>query len=109
VIGGVVQVEGRSIITGTSRAESNLKDHREKSRIVEGDQVFSESAGEIGGVIPTGPIAARSNSGEAFLSGIGEKTGIVPVLWLESELKVDPGAKMIREESEVLQRWSVDR
>jgi hypothetical protein len=57
-------VEGRSIMARTSKAESNLEDHREKSRIVEGDQVLWAYVGVIGGVIHTGWIAAGSNSGE---------------------------------------------
>jgi hypothetical protein len=77
-MGGVVQAEGRSVIARTNKAESNLKDHKEKSRIAEGDQVLWASVGVIGGVVHTGRIAAGSNSGEAFLGDLG-----VPgsVLW----------------------------
>jgi hypothetical protein len=62
-------MEGRPIMARTSKAESNLEDHREKPRIVEGDQVLWAYVGVIGGVIHAGRIAAGSNGGESTSVG----------------------------------------
>ena len=55
-----------------SKAEPNLKDHREKSGIVEGDQVQWAYVGVIGGVIHADRIAAVSNNRESFLRNLRE-------------------------------------
>jgi hypothetical protein len=96
-------------MAGTSKAESSLEDHREKSRKVEGDQVLWVYVGVIGGVIQAGWIAAGSNNGEFTLSDTGAEIMTGHVLWSEPDSMVDSEHGLQWEGLQLVRRWRADR